>query len=287
MQNFFIEEIGSQPDLDFSDDNVVHLKKPPKKRNTEYSSTKVKARNLLTNISYRRYKESDFMNVNFIIDLLTFTLQYFNPIDIARKVNDEEEQKMISFIWEKCLPFDFAAEVYKPQNYAVLADPKLTYNKANAIVKKWLNDYKNKKEVCEIMRDTFKYIHYVFSSLFSKVYSRVNQFGIRNKSDFDRVFASYKMRTETSNHLRHILTTKSPENFIREKVHPEEQKPITNEIKIEPKLPTQKRKRERVVYSPEKYKKQKQELEQELQKNTEKLKAIKKARKTFQQKTLI
>ena len=265
------------------DDNVFHLKKPPpKKRNTEYSSTKVKARNLLTNISYRRYKESDFMNLNFIIDLLTFTLQYFNPIDIAQKVNDEDEQKMINFIWEKCLPFDFALEVYKPQNYAVLSDPKLTYNKANAIVKKWLHDYNNKKEVCEIMRDTFKYIHFVFSSLFSKVYSRVNQFGIKNKNDFDRVFASYKMRTETSNHLRQIFAaTKSPENFIREKVHPEEQKPITDEIKIEPKLPTQKRKRERVVYSPEKYKKQKKELQEELEKNTEKLKAIKKARKTF------
>ena len=95
------------------------------------------------------------------------------------------------------------------------------------------------------------------------------------------------MCAETSNHLRHIFATKSPENFIREKIHPEEQKPITAEIKIEPKLPTQKRKRERVVYSPEKYKKQKQELQMELEKNTEKLKAIKKARKNYQQKTLI
>ena len=272
------------------DDNVVHSKKKEtKKRNTEYSSTKVKARNLLTNISYRRFKESDFMNLNFIIDVLTFTIQYFNPIDIARKVDNEDEQQMINFIWEKCLPYDFAAEVYKSQNYSVLADPKLTYNKANAIVKRWLFSYGKQNELCKTIKDNFKYIHYIFSSLFSKVYSRVNQFGIRNKSDFDLVFSLYKVQKQTNQHLQQtIFSAKNPENYVRENIHIEEQKPIKIEIddqKInEPKLPTQKRKR--VIYSPDKYKKQKLELERELEKNTEKLKAIKKARKNYQQKTL-
>ena len=271
------------------DDNVVHSKKPrkqpPKKRNTQYSSTKVKARNLLTNIAYRRYKEGDFKNMNFIIDLLTFTLQYFNPIDIARKVDNEDEQKMISFIWEECLPHDFAAEIYKKENYSIVADPKLTYNKANAIVKKWFVERKNKSEVCEMMQDTFKYIHYVFSSLFSKVYSRISQFGIKNKAEFDAVFTLFKMKQKTNEHLRFVFQTKTTDNQ-RENFHPEEQKPIDNKINFEPKLPTQKRKREKVIYSPEKYKQQKQELQQELDKNTEKLKAIKKVRKIYQQKTL-
>ena len=276
------------------DDNVVHSKKPrkqpAKKRNTQYSSTKVKARNLLTNIAYRRYKESDFKNLNFIIDLLTFTLQYFNPIDIARKVDNEDEQKMISFIWEECLPHDFAAEIYKKENYSIVADPKLTYNKANAIVKKWVVERKNKSELCEMIEDNFKYIHHVFSSLFSKVYSRISQFGIKNKAEFDAVFALFKMKQKTSEHLRFVFQTKTTDNQ-RENFHPEEQKPIAekpfvNKINLEPKLPTQKRKRERVIYSPEKYKQQKLELQQELEKNTEKLKAIKKARKSYQQKTL-
>ena len=46
----FSEEAGSQQDQDFSqDDNNV-----PKKSNSKYSSTKVKTRNLLTNLSYQR-----------------------------------------------------------------------------------------------------------------------------------------------------------------------------------------------------------------------------------------
>ena len=45
-----------------------------KKRNnqrvkTPYSSTTMKARNFLTNISYRRISDKDFKNINFIIDI--------------------------------------------------------------------------------------------------------------------------------------------------------------------------------------------------------------------------
>ena len=54
LLNTFSEGIESQQDLDFStNDNDVHFikeKKKPKARNTIYSSTKVKARNLLTNV---------------------------------------------------------------------------------------------------------------------------------------------------------------------------------------------------------------------------------------------
>ena len=47
------------------------------KRRKDYSNTKVKTRYLLTNISYRRFKQSDFNK-----DLL----QNFNPINLERKL---------------------------------------------------------------------------------------------------------------------------------------------------------------------------------------------------------
>ena len=101
LLNTFSEGIESQQDLDFSmNDNDVDFKKEKisKSRSTQYSSTKVKARNLLTNVGYRRFKESDFLNLNFILDILSFLLQNFNPINIDRKVETEDEQLMISFI---------------------------------------------------------------------------------------------------------------------------------------------------------------------------------------------
>ena len=60
LLNTFTENIvDDHQDQNFSpDDNLVQTKK--KKRRKDYSSTKVKTRNLLTNVSYRRFKQSDF-----------------------------------------------------------------------------------------------------------------------------------------------------------------------------------------------------------------------------------
>ena len=221
--------------------------------------------------------------MNFIIDLLTYTLQFFSPIDISRKLNNEDEQKMVKFIWERCVPLDFSAEIYKPENFLILSNPKITFNKANKIVKKWIEERKNISEACELIKNNFKHLHYVFSSLFPKVYSRINQFGIQNKNDFDLIFQKYKIEEQKNNYLQKIFL-KTAENYKRE-VHSEEQKPIeiTEEIKLEPKLPTQKRKREKVIYDPEHYKKQKKDLEDKLERSTQQLNAIKKRRQMYKQ----
>ena len=126
LMNTFSNEIGSQPDLDFSTNDNVHFKKESttkKKRNTTYSSTKLKARNLLTNVGYRRFKSSDFANYNFIVDILSFILQNFDPINIDRKVDSEDEQLMINFLWECCLPSDFVYLIYTSPIYQTVADP--------------------------------------------------------------------------------------------------------------------------------------------------------------------
>ena len=81
LMNTFTEEIGSQQGQNFStDDNDVQPKKQ-RKAKSYYSSTKVKARNLLTNVSYRRFKQSDFINSCFLIDILSFLVQNFNPVN--------------------------------------------------------------------------------------------------------------------------------------------------------------------------------------------------------------
>ena len=67
------------------------------KRRKDYSSTKVKTRNLLTNVSYRRFKQSDFNKNSFIIDILSFLVQNFNPINLERKFDIEKESDMVKF----------------------------------------------------------------------------------------------------------------------------------------------------------------------------------------------
>ena len=51
----------------------------PKTTINRYSSTKVKARNFLSNVSYNRMKKSDYQNRSFVIDCFSFLLLYLNP----------------------------------------------------------------------------------------------------------------------------------------------------------------------------------------------------------------
>ena len=80
----------------------------------DYSSSKVKTRNLLTNVSCRRFKQTDFNKEKFIVNIMSFLTQNFNPINLDRKLNLEKERDMIKFLWDKCLPHDFVRYLYLP-----------------------------------------------------------------------------------------------------------------------------------------------------------------------------
>ena len=110
---------------------------------SNYSNTKVKARKLLTNISYRRYKQKNFNNASFITDILSFLVQNFTPINLDRKLDNENEKFFIKFLWDECLPHGFTRFICMGENYNVLSNPKLTHQKANGIVKKFIKENTN------------------------------------------------------------------------------------------------------------------------------------------------
>ena len=92
-----IRIIENQPDPDFcQDDNDVQTKI---KTTTKYSNAKVKTRNLLTNVSYRRYKPEDIEKTNFIIDVFLFLTQKLNPTGIDIKLKTSRERDYRKIIW--------------------------------------------------------------------------------------------------------------------------------------------------------------------------------------------
>ena len=112
----FTKNIEDQQSQNFSqDDNVVPKKKI--KRRKDYSNTKDKTRNLLTNVSYRRFKQSDFNKDSFIVDILSFSLQNVNPINLERKLEMEKERDMVKFMWDECIPHEFVRFMYKHKYY--------------------------------------------------------------------------------------------------------------------------------------------------------------------------
>ena len=74
---------GLERQLDFFQDDKDVNKKA--KTTTKHSNTKVKTRNLLTNVSYRRYKPEDVEKTNFVIVVFSFSTQNLNPTGLDRK----------------------------------------------------------------------------------------------------------------------------------------------------------------------------------------------------------
>ena len=55
-----------------------------------------------------------------------------------RKLDNEKEKDMLKFVWDECIPNVFISYMYSKENYDVISDPKLTYQKANKIVEKFI-----------------------------------------------------------------------------------------------------------------------------------------------------
>ena len=142
LLNTFTESVEDQQSQNASEDNNAVPKKETK-RKSDYSNTKVKARNLLTNVSYRRFKQSDFYKDSFVIDILSFMVQNFNPVNLDIKLEIEKERDMVKFMWDVCVLNEFVSFMLKHNNYNMISQPNLTYQKANNIVKAYLAEKKN------------------------------------------------------------------------------------------------------------------------------------------------
>ena len=165
----FGENGENQQDLNFSQDNNVVPKKSISKRRSDYSNTKVKTRNLLTNLAYRRFKQSDFNNESFIIDILSFLVQNFNPVNLDIKLDIDKERDMVKFVWDECISHEFVSFLYKEKQYNEISQTNLTYQKANNIVKEYLFEDSNRINHLKYkILERFDLIHYVYLLLLSK-----------------------------------------------------------------------------------------------------------------------
>ena len=87
-----------------------------KKKKKKYSSTKVKARNFLTNISYNGLKQKDYENRSFVIDIFAYLILYFNPYNVNGKFETELERAYINVLWSMLMPQNFYIFVSKKEN---------------------------------------------------------------------------------------------------------------------------------------------------------------------------
>lgn len=100
------EEIESQQILDLIQCNNDEPKQRKRQKNIGRSScshTNVKARNFLTNISYRRLNKNDRTNISFMFDCISLILQNLNLFSLEKKPKSQIHQHYVKMTWQKCM----------------------------------------------------------------------------------------------------------------------------------------------------------------------------------------
>ena len=139
-----MKDLEKELNQDFSiEDNVVRtqniIAKKEIKPKKVYSSTKVKAQNFLTNLSYKWAKKDNLLNENFIIDCISFILFYLNPFYLEQKFDDATNRDKVETLWTCFIPSEFYFYICQGENYLLLNKITLKYNTANKIVCNYVN----------------------------------------------------------------------------------------------------------------------------------------------------
>ena len=143
LNNLTNQNLDSQLDQDFfQDNNDTKNKKAARKKSKPYSNNKVKARNFLTNISYRSYKWSDFKKDNFVVNVFSFLVQNLTLTMLDRKFDSDIERDYVKMLWENCVPVQLCKFVYLKDNFTQLCQLQITFQKANNIVKNFIEQDK-------------------------------------------------------------------------------------------------------------------------------------------------
>ena len=255
-----------------------------KKQNKKYSSTKVKARNFLTNISYNGIKNKDYENRSFVIDIFAYLILYFNPYNINGKFETELERSYINILWSMLLPQNFYIFISKKENIQLLNKRNAKFQDAVEVVTLFIenaeNEKKTQKEQYNILKAFLvKYIkmyQFIFSNLFPKYFSKFDSRGIENNIEFTSYYSNYLNQ-------KNIIEWQSNNQYWEEQTKNFEKKDSLEsnsdsdvEIIDLKKVKKEEKEEEKKNIRKRKMEIKKKNLEDKLKENTEKLKKLKK-----------
>ena len=260
------------------------LLKKERKEKKKYSSTKVKARNFLTNISYNGIKNKDYENKTFVIDIFAYLILYFNPYNINGKFETDIEKSYVNILWSQLLPESFYSFVSKKENFQILNKKNSRFQDAVEIVKLYTEiDSKNEDKYQLLKNYLRKYIvmyQFIFSNLFPKYYSKFNSRGVQNNIEFNSLFTKYINETTVTNWNNQNFFEEVPiqlnEESESENTDEEEEKVEIEKKKKEKKKKALEEKENNKLKRKLQMEKKKKYLELKLKENTEKLNKIRK-----------
>ena len=280
----------------FSDDKAIKI---------SYSSTKIKVRNFLTNVSYNRVTVADYKNKNFVIDCFTFLVLYLNPFYLERKFETDVEREFANTLWAFLMPSNLYNHISQGENMKTLNKIKIKYQDAKDIILGFLQyDKGNFSVLSNFLENNAILYQFLYGNLFPKCFSRVNDYGVRAKTLFNTYYQNFNIQKNIINwqnnpQIKEDDNESTPINMTT--LDNENNEIVTGNIEIKKenendsnnnnnnsnnenlnkkkKKKTQKRKINNTETKERKRELKKQKLLKQLNENTEKLQKLKKVKK--------
>ena len=275
----------------FSDDKAIKI---------SYSSTKIKARNFLTNVSYNRVTIADYRNKNFVIDCFTFLILYLNPFYLERKFETEVEREFVNTLWAFLMPSNLYNYISQGENVLTLNKIKIKYQDAKDIILGFLEyDKDNFSVLSNFLEKNAILYQFLYGNLFQKCFSRINDYGVKAKTLFNTYYQNFNIHKNIINWRNNnpqIIEEKENEStpINMTTLNEENNEIVTKNIEIKKenenendgedlnekkKKRTYKRKSNYAETKERKRQLKKQRLLKQLNENTEKLQKLKKEKK--------
>ena len=172
------------------------------------SSTKVKARNFLTNVSYNRITAVDYRNNNFVIDCFTFLVLYLNPFYLERKFESSVEREFVNVLWAFLMPSNLYDFINENDNMTTLNKIKIKYVDVKKMMLQFLQcDQDNMNVLASYLEKNGILYQFLYGNLFPKCFSRIDDYGVKAKTLFNTYYQNFTLQKNVINWQNNNLTT--------------------------------------------------------------------------------
>ena len=145
----------------------------------------------MTNVSYFRVKDSDLENKSFVVDCYSFIVLNLNPFYLERKFEKTEERQQIEMLWNVLMPCKFFSHICQNNIYNLLISTKLKYQDVLEIVKNFCDEKENYEQMQIYLEKNLRLYQFVYANLFPKYFSRIDDYGIQSKLEFENIFKTW------------------------------------------------------------------------------------------------
>ena len=171
------------------------------------SSTKVKARNFLTNVSYNRITAVDYRNNNFVIDCFTFLVLYLNPFYLERKFESSVEREFVNVLWAFLMPSNLYDFINENDNMTTLNKIKIKYVDVKKMMLQFLQrDQDNMNVLASYLEKNGILYQFLYGNLFPRCFSRIDDYGIKAKTLFNTYYQNFTLQKNVINWQNNNLT---------------------------------------------------------------------------------